>query len=76
MSVTHRDMTEEEVNRQDLRLMQLDNALDEADMDEGSEPPEYMMETEGDRGGGEENIAKETGDSSDNQFSLSPSDDD
>ena len=36
MAVTHRELTEEEINRQDLRLMQLDDALDEADMDGSS----------------------------------------
>ena len=67
MCVRHRELTEEEGNRQDLRLMQLDTALDEADMDEGSE--ECAVEREGDK------KEREAGGSSDNHFSLSPSDD-
>ena len=36
MAVTHRELTEEEIDRQDQKLMQLDDALDEGDPDGSS----------------------------------------
>ncbi|KAI6651483.1 RNA polymerase II-associated factor 1-like [Oopsacas minuta] len=80
MAVTHRDMTEEEIDRQDLRMMQLDDALDEADIDEGNEYLDFEvtgepMKTE-DKDTGDVELSQDLVQSSDNEFSLSPSDDD
>ena len=70
LAVTHREMTEEELNGQDLRMMMLDIALDEGDMEELGRQvhvqPEYKLT--------KKEEASLFGDSSDNLVSFSDDD--